>query len=644
MFKKGVIFILSLGLCVLLSGDWSFYGGPWCAKNLVDVAVGEVSGSPVIYGVNKDYSLVKSTDEGQSWIVLLEDVDIRCVTCDPNNGNLVYIGRLSSDGGMRYSTNGGTNWTQINSGLPASFTPSAIAMRDAQHIVLGLDPINADEVSIYWLNVALNQWIPADVGIKRGFRVTDLKWDPRSEYPWIIYASSDKVASGGNSDYIGVYRSGDYGHSWSQIGQPDPEQPGYMMRAGALSVACALGGYIFAGYRPEGDNHNGGVMRTTNGGTNWTRVLHQEWLPVTDVLGDPVNPDKVYAAFGSGDYSYDGLGVYENMSSGEIALWHPFNQGLTDLYTSVLLTFEVNFQHFLYLGTDNSFYVRNLNVFPNYWIERVKNMHTPKVIAVESRIPNFFSFSDKANYASSDDGDHWSTISTEARSTANEIAEVHPSSDNEMIKWMGVNLPDPEEHLELWLRHSSNGGSDWETAYSTTSSGVINFDYCYYSPSRVYTSEPYYSLRSDNQGSSWNQYELPSGLRATSVDCDPNDPDHIFVVGQSGCYESTDGGGQWVMKNTGLPLFVDAKILFKPFSSCSLLLQITGPVVVGPPEFYRSGHNGDDWSYLSTILDHYPGPFAIDPEEPSLVYTALFNYNTHYNDFYFSVDYCRVWI
>jgi photosystem II stability/assembly factor-like uncharacterized protein len=621
MLKKGVIFILSLGLCALVSGDWSFYGGPWCAKNLADVAVGMVSGSPVIYGVNKDYSLVKSTDEGQSWTVLLEDVNIRCVTCDPNNGNLVYIGRLSADGGIRYSFNGGDSWTQINAGLPANFTPSAIEMRDAQHIVLGLDPHSADHYSIYYWNV--NQWVAAwIVDDKKGFFVTDLKWDPRSTNEEVIYASSDKVASGGNPNYIGVYRSEDYGHSWSQIGQPDPEQPGYMMRAEALSVCCALNGCIFAGYRPEGDN----------------------WLPVTDVLGDPINPDKIYAAFGSGPYSFFGLGVYRNMSSGEIALWHPFNQGLTDLHTNVLITFEVNFQHFLYLGTDNSFYVRNLNVFPNYWIERVKNIHTPKVIAVEPRIPNFFSFSDKANYASSDDGDHWSTISTEARSTANEIAEVHPSSDNEMIKWMGVNLPDPEEHLELWLRHSSNGGSDWETAYFTTSSGVINFDYCYYSPSRVYTSEPYYSLRSDNQGSSWNQYELPSGLRPTSVDCDPNDPDHIFVVGQSGCYESTDGGGQWVMKNTGLPLFVDAKILFKPFSSCSLLLQITGPVIVGPPEFYRSGHNGDDWSYLSTILDHYPGPFAIDPEEPSLVYTALFNYNTHYNDFYFSVDYCRVWI
>jgi len=253
MLKKAIS-ILLFGLCTLvMAQNWHFYEGPWCAKNLADVAVGMVSGSPVIYGVNKDYSLVKSTDEGQSWTVLLEDVNIRCVTCDPNNGNLVYIGRLSADGGIRYSFNGGDSWTQINSGLPANFTPSAIAMRDAQHIVLGLDPHNYDEISIYFWDV--NQWTAATFPTSEytGFRITNLKWDPRSTNEEVIYVSSDKVSSGGNTNYNGVYRSENNGVNWSQIGQPDPEQPGYMMRAEALSVCCALNGYIFAGYRSETD-------------------------------------------------------------------------------------------------------------------------------------------------------------------------------------------------------------------------------------------------------------------------------------------------------------------------------------------------------------------------------------------------------
>ena len=455
MTKKGIIFIiLFLGLYSLVLGKgsttpgWHFYKGPYCAKRLIDVAVGTVNNSPVIYGVNYNYSLVKSTDEGQSWSVLMKDVNIRCVTCDQNNGNLVYIGCESSDGGIMYSTDGGTNWTSRNTGLPASFTPGAIAMRDAQHIVLGLEPYDYNEVSIYWWNINLNEWVTADVGIKTGFFVTDLKWDPRNGYEEFIYASSDKVASGGNSDYIGVYRSENYGVNWSQIGQPVSGQQGYMSRPEAVSVCCALNNYIFAGYKPESGSHSdGGVMRTTDGGQTWNRVLHQDWLPVKDVLGDPINSDKVYAAFGSGPYSYTGLGVYRNTNSGDAAYWHPFNEELTDLYTNVLTTFEHDSQHYLYLGTDNSFYIRNITT-PTNWLERINKMHKAKVIAVEPRIPDFFAFSDMANYASLDDGDNWSTRSTEALSSTNVETKVHPSSNNEMLKWTIVFLPDPQDHNE----------------------------------------------------------------------------------------------------------------------------------------------------------------------------------------------------
>ncbi len=650
MFKKRVIFILSLGLCALVSGNWSFYGGPWCAENLADVAVGMVSGSPVIYGVNKDYSLVKSTDEGQSWTVFLEDVDIRCVTCDPNNGNLVYIGRKSSDGGMMYSINGGNNWTQINSGLPVSFTPASIAMRDQDHIVLGLEPHSADHYSIYYWDV--NQWRPAIMsGSQTGFRVTDLKWDSRPGYEWFIYASSDTVAQGGNPDYIGVYKSTNNGVNWSQIGHPNPGQPqGYMSRPEALSVDCGGNGYIYAGYRPHGGSHDdGGVMKTMDGGATWTRVLHKEWLPVTDVLGDPINPDKVYAAFGSGDYSYDGLGVYENMSGGEIALWHPINQGLTDLYTNVLITFEVNFQHFLYLGTDNSFYVRNLTT-PTNWLERVKGMHTPKVIAVEPRIPNFFSFSDKANYASLDNGSSWSTRSTVAAVSENLSAEVHPSLNNEMLMWTKVFLPDKNYDL----CHSNSGGFNWDPVYSEENDvipPIPNIDYSYYSPERVYTftnhaNHQRYLLRSDNAGLTWTEYLTDLwAAKMMCVTCDrtPNSANHVFIAGPLLIHESTDGGETWIYKCHPLE-FPWVEILFHPYSGTSLLAELEGP------DFYitftQTTDCGENWHDLSLFDATYydPGFFTIDPEEPSLVYFAPLNFNTNYNEFYFSVDYCRVWI
>jgi photosystem II stability/assembly factor-like uncharacterized protein len=660
MIKKGALLILFLGFYALVSAqgtanpDWFSYEGPWCAKRLVDVAVGSVNESPVIYGVNYDYSLVKSTDEGQSWSVIMKDVDIRCVTCDPDNGNLVYIGLQSSDGGIMLSIDAGTNWNQINTGLPASFTPGAIAMRDAQHIVLGLEPQSADEYSIYYWNINNNQWTYAIMsGSQTGFFVTDLKWDPRSGYEEFIYASSDKVVSGGNSDYIGVYRSTNNGVNWSQIGQPVSGQPGYMMRPEAISVCCALNSYIFAGYRPEvGSHSDGGVMRTTDGGATWGRVLHQDWLPVNDVLGDAVNSDKVYAVFGSGSYSYTGLGVYRNTNSGDAAYWHPFNEDLTDFYTNVLTTFEHDSQHYLYLGTDNSFYVRNLTT-PTNWVERVNEMHKAKVIAVEPRIPGFFAFSDRANYASLDDGDNWSTRSTVARISENLSAGVHPSLNNEMLKWTKVLLPE----IEYGLYHSDNGGFTWNSVYCELNDvipPIPNIDYSYYSPERVYTftnhSENYerFLLRSDDTGNSWSEYStdlVSAKISAVACDRTIGGIDHIFICGiplPGLIHESTDGGTTWESK-TPVLLFGWGTILFDPKSSNVLLAELAGSEV-SQPLWLKTTNSGDNWKVVSNLLGYYPGPFTIDPEEPTLVYAAPLNPNTNCNDAYFSVDYCHKWI
>ncbi len=183
MLKRGTICIVLLVLCSLTTAqNWNSYEGPWCAKDLIDVAVGVHNGDVVIYAVNNDYSLAKSTNEGQSWTIPLAGVNIRCVTCDPNDADIVYIGRPSADGGIRYSPDGGDSWVPRSNNLPPPFTPTSIAMRDQNHIVLGLEPQSATEHSVYYWDI--NQWEPAVFPTPeyKGFRVTDLKWDSRPGY------------------------------------------------------------------------------------------------------------------------------------------------------------------------------------------------------------------------------------------------------------------------------------------------------------------------------------------------------------------------------------------------------------------------------------------------------------------------------
>jgi len=668
MLRRESICIVILGLLTLATAqNWNFYEGPWCAKDLIDVAVGVHNGDVIIYAVNNDYSLAKSTNEGQSWTILLAGVDIRCVTCDPNDADIVYIGRLSADLGIRYSSNGGSSWVQKNFGLPATFTPTSIAMRDGQHIILGLEPQDSNDPTIYYWNDVPEQWEEAFItGDNKGFRVTDLKWDSRPGYERYIYASSDTVAQGGNLNYIGVYMSADYGVTWAQIGHPDPGQPqGYMSRAEALCVDCGGNGYIYAGYRPHGSSHDdGGVMRTINGGAEWENVYWTTWIPVTDVLGDLINSNIVYAAFGSGPYSHAGLGVYRSMNGGAPFSWQSYNESLTDLYTNVITTFEFGFQTNLYLGTDNSFYLRDLNVFPNYWVERVKNMHPARVIAVEPRIPNFFAFSDKATYASTNDGADWSTKSTVAAVSENLSADVHPDLNNEMLKWTHLYMPNPPYEDEYHIYHSINGGSTWQSTYSelyTDLPAVPNFVYGYSEgqPSqRVYTYDNTYQqrylLRSDDFGNSWitleTPYPYPTQNVITSVACDPNSDqeDHVYISGWYRTYESTDKGQTWIPRLLPAGSYQWAEILFKPEYSaglCSKLLQEWAATPTSMPNFCRTTDFGEHWSHPSEYIpNHYPGPITIDPEEPSIVYVAPFNPNTQKNDGFLSVDFGRVWI
>ena len=91
----------------------------------------------------------------------------------------------------------------------------------------------------------------------------------------------------------GVYRSRDGGETWENLGLKDsdhiskiivhPEDPN--------TVFVAAQGPLWSS---GGDR---GLFKTTDGGETWENVLSAgEWTGVTDVVMDPRNPDRLYAA------------------------------------------------------------------------------------------------------------------------------------------------------------------------------------------------------------------------------------------------------------------------------------------------------------------------------------------------------------
>lgn len=91
----------------------------------------------------------------------------------------------------------------------------------------------------------------------------------------------------------GIYRSDDGGKTWKNMGLPKSEHLSRIIvhPDDSDTVWVASQGPLWS---PGGER---GVYKTTDGGETWTNVLSSgEWTGAADIVIDPRNPDRLYAA------------------------------------------------------------------------------------------------------------------------------------------------------------------------------------------------------------------------------------------------------------------------------------------------------------------------------------------------------------
>ncbi|MBK6931418.1 MAG: hypothetical protein IPH12_11330 [Saprospirales bacterium] len=192
---------------------------------------------------------------------------ITAITCDPGDPEIIYAGAAS--GGVWRSRSGGTNWEPIFDAAPTQ-SIGAIAIH----------PQNPDLI-----------WVGTGEG------------NPRNSQNF----------------GVGIFKSIDGGRSWIHMGLENTrtlhriilhrDNPDILW---AASLGSANG--------PTTDR---GVYKSTDGGKTWRNILYvNDFTGCADLVADPANPDKLYAAMweyrrwpwffksggrGSGLYiSYDG--------------------------------------------------------------------------------------------------------------------------------------------------------------------------------------------------------------------------------------------------------------------------------------------------------------------------------------------------
>jgi photosystem II stability/assembly factor-like uncharacterized protein len=266
----------------------------------------------------------KTTNAGTTYEPLFDSqgsYSIGCITMDPNNPNIIWVGTGENNGqrsvgygdGIYRSKDGGQSWEHL--GLKAS-----------EHIAkIIVDPRNSDVVYVaamgpLWsaggdrglyktVDGGQNWELVLELDEHTG--VADLIMDPRN--PDVLYASAYQrrrhvftyVGGGPGSD---LYKSVDGGKHWEKANRGLPG--GDKGRIG-LAISPANPEVLYAMVEAK----NGGTYRSTNRGASWEKrsSYYEAGLYYTEIFAHPHDPDILYSMATYNQWSTDGGKTWQTL-------------------------------------------------------------------------------------------------------------------------------------------------------------------------------------------------------------------------------------------------------------------------------------------------------------------------------------------
>jgi photosystem II stability/assembly factor-like uncharacterized protein len=291
----------------------------------------------------------KTTNSGTTWKPVFDNYgshSIGCVTLDPNNHHVLYVGTgennsqrsVSWGDGVYRSEDGGKSFTNIGLKTSEHIAKILIDPRDSKIIYA------ASQGPLWGPGGERGLFKSTDYGttwdsilyISENTGVTDVVMNPRD--PDVLYAASYQrrrhvwtLINGGPESAI--YKSTDAGKSWNKLKSGLPS--GDVGRIG-LAISPVNPDYVYAIIEAADDNS--GFFRTTNRGASWEKMSNYKNASpqyYSEIICDPLDLNKVYALDTYSAYTTDGGKTFERIKRpsrhvDDHALW--INPANTDHY------------------------------------------------------------------------------------------------------------------------------------------------------------------------------------------------------------------------------------------------------------------------------------------------------------------------
>ncbi len=480
-----------------------------------------------------------STDAGASWNRTLTG-NCKDIEFKPNNSSIVYTTTHSNPGTFYKSTDGGSNWTAITSGIPTT---------DIRRIEIAVTPASND-------------------------------------YVYLVACKSD-------NGLRGVYLSTDAGDNFSLLA----DSPNMLTHSADGSGSGGQGWYDLSIAVPNNDKNTiliGGVStwKTTNLGVNWS--LSNFWYDngqVPDVHADQhdfhFTKDHILLVGNDG-------GVYSSTDKGTSWNWLSEGLGITQYY-KISSSSQV-LDHIIGGAQDNGTMIKKKN---GTWIDVVGGDGMKCLFDPTDDDIIYASIQNGSIVKSTNNGTNWKKINDE--NNDNEYDDINeggpwvtpfdldPNNNNNIYVGMNQYLWKSTDGGKNFTKKTLGNSNAFEEVYVAKS----NSNYVY-----ACTESQFY--RSTDKGETWALVSRPGSTNISDFNIQFNNENKIWATnsnwdGSSKVFFSSDGGNNWTNMSTGLPNIPVNCVLYED--------DITNRVYIGTDiGIYYRDDNSSGWVEFSEGL------------------------------------------